>query len=181
MEYVLDTSAVIERLTSKLIKRKELEGTIIIPNAVIAELEHQANQGQEVGLIGLEEIQELQDFFKKEVIKLEFSGERPTAQQIKFAKSGEIDALIRTIAYNKGAVLITADRVLSESAKAYGVEVNFIEPKKPKGKLEIEKYFDKKTMSLHLKEDTCAHSKKGEPGEWNLVKIDNKILKAFTP
>lgn len=176
MEYVLDTSAVIEKIASKLISKKEIDGTIIIPNAVIAELENQANQGQEIGLIGLEEIQHLQDFAKKELIKLEFSGERPSAQQIKFAKAGEIDAIIRTIAYNKGAILITADKVLAESAKAYGLEVKFIEPKIPRGKLKIEKYFDNKTMSVHLKENTVASAKKGEPGEWSLVKIDNKKL-----
>ena len=37
-------------------------------------------------------------------------------------------------------------------------------------------YFDKETMSVHLKENSYAYAKKGFPGEWNLVKIDNKKL-----
>ena len=176
MEHVLDTSVVIEKIASKLVEKKELAGKLIIPHAVIAELEHQANQGQEIGLIGLEEIQILQGLAKKNLIELEFAGERPNVNQIRYAKSGEIDALIRTIAYNRDATLITADRVLSESAKAFGVKVNFIEPKKPKEKLEMEKFFDNKTMSVHLKENSYPHAKKGEPGNWSLFKIGEKKL-----
>ena len=58
-KYVVDTSIVIEKMVSKLIKNKEIKGTIIVPNAVVAELEAQANRGQEIGLLGLEELQEL--------------------------------------------------------------------------------------------------------------------------
>jgi ATPase len=42
--------------------------------------------------------------------------------------------------------------------------------------LEIEKYFDEKTMSVHLKEDCFVYGKKGEPGNWELTKINNKKL-----
>ena len=42
--YVADTSVIIEKKISELVKSDEIKGTIIIPNAVLAELENQANQ-----------------------------------------------------------------------------------------------------------------------------------------
>ena len=55
--YVVDTSVVIEKVASRLIASKEISGKILVPRAVLAELEHQANLGQEIGFLGLEELQ----------------------------------------------------------------------------------------------------------------------------
>ena len=125
MKYVLDTSVIIERAISKLIKENKLKGTILIPKAVISELENQANTGRETGLIGLEELQSLQ---KNKAVIVEIIGERPNLQQIKYAKrGGEIDSLIKDLAQEHKATLVTADLVQAESAKAVGVKVMFIE------------------------------------------------------
>ena len=172
--YVVDTSVIIEKIVSKLVKKKEIEGTIVVPNAVVAELEAQANRGLEIGLIGLEELEELQNLHKENIIEIKFVGARPTPSQIAYAKSGEIDALIREIAYNENATLITADRVQKLSAKVFGINVKFIETRALKTKLEIEKLFDETTMSVHLKEDSLAYAKKGSPGNWKLEKISEK-------
>lgn len=120
--YLVDTSAIINRKVSRLAK-KGLKGEILIPNAAIAELENLANRGQDVGFDGLEEIAKLHHFKN---IKMKFIGPRPSDHQIKYAKSGEIDALIRHLAYENKAMLITADIVQSKSAEAYGIKVLFI-------------------------------------------------------
>lgn len=73
-KYVLDTSVIIEGIASNLIKEKKLKGRIIITNASIAELENQANNGLEIGFIGLEELQKLQELQKKKKITIEFLG-----------------------------------------------------------------------------------------------------------
>ncbi|MBU1245847.1 MAG: PINc/VapC family ATPase [Nanoarchaeota archaeon] len=174
-KYLIDTSAIIEKVPSKLIKEKKLSGEIIITNASMSELENQANRRQEIGFIGLEEIQNLQKI-KSKTIQLRFVGERPTPNQIKFAKAGEIDAIIREHAVKEEATLITADRVQAESAKAFNLNVIFIEPKPFKEKLKIEKFFDTKTMSVHLKENCHPMAKKGSPGNWNLTTISKKKL-----
>ena len=174
-KYIVDTSVVIERIVSNLVKKKEIKGIILIPHAVISELENQANKGLEIGFLGLEEIQELRTLND---IKIEFIGNRPNETQIKFAKSGEIDAYIRELAYQQNAILITADLVQAESGKAFGLEVKYIEPKQPKEKLEIEKFFDEHTMSVHLKQDCPPYGKKGKPGSWQLVKIGEEKLTA---
>jgi len=173
--YVPDTSAIIEGVVSELIEKKELQGTVVIANAVVSEVEAQANKRKETGFLGLDELKKLQQFKKEKKIELRFTGSRPTPDQIKFAKSGEIDAIIRQIAYEESATLITADIVQAESARVYGLEVNFIEQARPKQKLSIEKYFNKETMSVHLKEDTIPLAKRGAPGNWQLVKTGKKL------
>jgi ATPase len=54
--------------------------------------------------------------------------------QIKYAKSGEIDALIRETAIKNQAILITADLVQAKSSQAYGLRVLYIKPKRKKRK-----------------------------------------------
>lgn len=178
--YVPDTSVIIEKIVSNLIIENKIKGTIIIPNAVVAEIESQANKRRETGFLGLEELKKLQELKKQNKIDLQFIGNRPTVDQIKFAKSGEIDALIRQIAYDHSAILITADIVQAESARVYGLEVEFIEHQKPKTKLSLEKYFDDRTMSVHLKEDAIPVAKKGLPGNWELTKLAKKPLNRET-
>ena len=173
--YVVDTSVVIERVISKSVNEGKIEGRILIPRAVMAELEHQANKGLETGMLGLEELQNLQNLKKDKKIEIEFIGERPNIYQMKYAKSGgEIDALIRELAYHEDATLITADRVQAESAKALGMNVMFFEFEKPIEGLKLEKLFDDKTMSIHLKGDCFCYAKKGLPGDWNLVKVSKE-------
>jgi len=110
MKYVVDTSVLIERLVTDYVKKKKLKGEIIVPRAVVAELENQANTGRETGFLGLEELQELQ----KKKVKITFYGERPNLNQIKGAKrGGEIDSMIIDVAYAEKATLVTADMVQS--------------------------------------------------------------------
>lgn len=132
--YLVDTSVIAQRKLFRLFKTK-LKGELLIPNAVIAELENLANRGQDVGFKGLEEIAKMHTL--KSRVKVRFLGDRPNQHQIKYAKSGEIDALIRSLAVQEKAVLITADKVQAKSAQAYGLKVffiktRFIEEKKKK-------------------------------------------------
>ncbi len=126
--YVVDTSAIINKFLPKLFD-KGLKGKIIIPNAVMAELENLANKGNEAGFVGLEEVASLHQLKKKYSFSLTFTGARPEEKHIKYAKSGEIDALIREIAEKNKAILITADLVQAKSAQAYGLNVLFLKPR----------------------------------------------------
>lgn len=126
--YVFDTSAVINPFLQRLFERG-LKGKIIIPNSVMAELENLANKGNEAGFVGLDRVASLHKLKKKYKFDLEFQGPRPEMKHIRFAKSGEIDALIRDLAFKNKASLITADLVQAKSAQAYGINVIFIKPK----------------------------------------------------
>ena len=43
-------------------------------------------------------------------------------------------------------------------------------------KIKLESFFDDRTMSVHLREGSFPFAKKGSPGNWDFVKIRNKIL-----
>src|SRR3989344_4640002 len=59
---VPDTSIIIEGLLSKKIENNEFKiGEVIIHEAVLSELEHQANQGRSIGLIGLDELKKIRE------------------------------------------------------------------------------------------------------------------------
>jgi len=173
--YVADTSVIIEKKISELVKSDEIKGTIIIPNAVLAELENQANQNHTEGFLGLEEIKELRTLAGSGKIELSYEGEKPTEAYIKGARYGAVDNLIREIANRNDATLITGDNVQAKVAEASGIKVMLILPASPKEeKLLIEKFFDKHTMSLHIKENTIPVVKKGIPGNMELVKVSDK-------
>lgn len=168
--FVPDTSVIIEGIVSNMINEGKIWGRLVIHRAVVAELEHQANVGRETGIVGLEELKNIRKLCAEKGIELEFAGVRPNMTQIRYAKLGEIDAMIRGLAWDLNGVLISSDKVQSEIAKALGIDVIFIELKKEK-KLTIEKFFTKNTMSVHLKEGMVPYAKKGYPGKWEFVKI----------
>ncbi|OGJ22173.1 hypothetical protein A3K73_04200 [Candidatus Pacearchaeota archaeon RBG_13_36_9] len=125
--YVVDTSAIINKFLPRIVE-KGLKGKIIVPNSVMAELENLANKGNEAGFVGLDQVANLHKLKKKHGFFLEFQGQRPEMKHIRFAKSGEIDALIRDLAFKNKATLVTADLVQAKSAQAYGLNVIFIRP-----------------------------------------------------
>lgn len=175
---VPDTSAVIEGIITKLIKEKDLNyPEIIVPEAVVAELEYQTNKGHLIGQKGLEELKNLQKLSEAGELAISFTGKRPNNYEISLSKTGEIDAIIRDIAKAELATLITADKILSEVAKAQGIAVIYIEQEDRSNiELSIAKYFDEETMSVHLKENVVPMAKKGKPGDINLVKLDSNPI-----
>ncbi len=153
MNYLPDTSVVIAGILSDEVKRGLIKGNILIHNSVIAELEHQANSGQEIGLIGLNEVKTLRELSDEGLITLEFIGDRPNAEQIKYAKKGEIDALIRQEAFNNKAVLVTADLVQARSGEALGVKTKYYDLKSADIKLTLRSFFKKNVLSVNLIEN----------------------------
>jgi len=173
--YVPDTSVLIEGVVSKLVREGKIRGKIVIHRAVIAELEHQANQGRTTGFAGLDELKRLNELAREGLIEVEIGGEYPSPADIRRARSGAIDALIRDYAYEVGATLITADRVQALVAESMGMSVIYIKPEE-REEPSITKYFDEKTMSVHIKEGIPPRAKKGIPGDWVLVDLDTRPL-----
>ncbi|WP_091935676.1 PINc/VapC family ATPase [Methanolobus profundi] len=173
---VPDTSAVIDGILSGRIRDGELgDVDVHIPEAVVAELEAQANRGLEIGYKGLEEIQELQRYSGKGNIGLFFTGPRPNLDQVKLAKGGEIDALIRETAVELKAKFVTGDRVQSLVAKAKGLDVDFVKPPMEEfGPLLVDEFFTPDTMSVHLKHKVVPMAKRGSIGNVKYVKIRNE-------
>ena len=179
MKIVPDTSVVVDGRITKIVQDKKFSGCeVIIPEAVIAELENQANKGRETGFNGLDELKNLQKFNSQGKISLIYVGRRPTLDEISLARGGEIDAMIRDTAGDHDAILVTSDKVQKEVAEAQGLEAIYLKQEMVAYKdLEIGKYFDDNTMSIHLKENVVPLAKKGTPGNIKLVKIGKKPLK----
>ncbi len=149
---------------------------IIIPKAVVSELENQANKGKQIGYEGIEELKRIVELSNENGLKIEYIGKRPTLDDIVLAKSGCIDAIIREIAKETESILFTSDYIQYNLAIAEGIEAKYFETEKPEIELEILKFFDDQTMSIHLKEECYGYAKKGKPGEFRLIKITDKEL-----
>ena len=170
-----DTSAVIIGAVSKILEKEDLDyPEIIVPEAVVCELEHQANANRKEGINGLAELQHLQDLQDEGELAVTFKGKRPTNYDIRYAKSGEIDAIIRDLAKSEFGTLITNDKVQAETAKAQGIPVYYFHQKYIEKPLSIAKFFDENTMSVHLKENVVPMAKKGTPGNIEFIKLSDE-------
>lgn len=174
---VPDTSILIEGILSEKLGKEIKAQKVIIHIASLAELEHQANLGIATGFLGLEEAKKIKELSNKGLVEIAYSGKRPSPLDIKNAYLGELDNLIRELAYEEDATLITGDKVQSKVAEARGIKVLYIQPKKIEiKKLKIEGFFDEQTMSVHLKENVAPYAKKGFPGNWAFIKLDENLL-----
>ncbi|MDQ3853064.1 MAG: PINc/VapC family ATPase, partial [Thermoproteota archaeon] len=175
-KFVLDTSVIIDGEITKMLEvgNIEQESDIIIPLAVLDELQSQASTNKEHGFVGLEEIKKMRELCTAKNISLRFVGQRPDLDDIRLAKHGRIDAIIKDVAMLESATLITADYVQALVAEAQGIKAMHIRTPTKTTDLEFERYFDDTTMSVHLKEGTFPMAKRGKPGNFQLVKISQE-------
>lgn len=178
MKVVPDTSVIIDgRITAKIESGEFSGAEIIIPEAAVAELEAQANQGRETGFNGLNELKKLSELSREGKIAMKFTGARPTLEQIRMASRGAIDAVIRDIASENSATFITSDIVQAEVARAKGLEVIYLSPvREEMGKLKLEEFFTAETVSIHLKERAIPMAKRGTIGKLRLVRLRDRPM-----
>ncbi|MFW5958808.1 MAG: PINc/VapC family ATPase [Natronomonas sp.] len=176
MKILPDTSAVIDGRVSELINEGDVD-VVYIPEAVVGELEAQANDGRDSGWEGLAELQRLVDLVEEGVIDVEYVGRRPDAIERRDAGEGEIDAIIRDLAAEFDAILLTSDVVQSEVAKAKGLAVDYVEPRsRDVDTVAIAQYFDEDTMSVHLKTGMRPMAKRGKIGEMRYEPIGDDVI-----
>ena len=174
---VADTSVIINgNLAQQLESGSIRNSDLIIPQAVFDELQSQASNHKQQGFVGLEQIEKLHKLSEDSGVKILLKGSHPDINDIKFASSGRIDALIIDIAKQNDAILYTSDNVQHLVAKAEDVQTIFLKPKIVFEKLEFLKFFDSTTMSIHLKENQFPLAKRGKPGEFLLTQISDELL-----
>lgn len=172
---VVDTSVIIDRKVPEIIKNEKPD-QVIVPYVVLDELQSQASKGRDEGYVGLEELKRVRKICEEQQIDLSFQGERPTLNDIKLAGSGRLDALIRDVSKKNQATLITSDYVQSLVGEAEGVKTQYVPKKRKKKTMRFKRFFTKDTMSIHLKQGAPPLAKRGEPGNFNLVKVRLKPL-----
>jgi ATPase len=179
MELVPDTSVVIDGRISERVEDGEFAGaTVLVPEAVVSELEGQANDGRETGWEGLGELQRLLDLEEADELSLSYVGERPGGHPGSEAEvEADLDAVIREVAADRDATLVSSDEVQAETARAKGIDVVSLEPvTREVTSLAIEEYFDETTMSVHLKTSVQPMAKRGDVGEMRYEAIDEERL-----
>ncbi|MEA1932726.1 MAG: PINc/VapC family ATPase [Euryarchaeota archaeon] len=177
MKLVPDTSAVIDgRVSERIADGSYKEATVLVPEAVVGELESQANAGYDSGWNGLEELQELTGLADEGEIELEYVGRRASGSEQAGASEGDVDAIIRDVAEDHEATLLSSDIVQSEVAKAKGLAVEYVEPEVQSDQdLPIAQFFDDETMSVHLKTDTRPKAKRGALDGMSYKTIDETV------
>ncbi|WP_136688294.1 PINc/VapC family ATPase [Halorhabdus amylolytica] len=176
MNIVPDTSVIIDgRVSERVVEGEFADATVSVPEAVVGELEAQANEGRQTGWDGLGELKRLADLADEGRIDVEYVGRRPEASEKHAAQEGDVDALIRDLAADHGATLVTSDVVQSEVARAKGLDVVFIEPVgRDVEALDIAEFFDETTMSVHLKVGAKPMAKRGAIGDMHYEAIRNE-------
>ncbi|HEY7507822.1 MAG TPA: PIN domain-containing protein, partial [Nitrososphaera sp.] len=175
-KFVLDTSIIIDGEITKMLEAGEIEGgsEIIIPLAVLDELQAQASTNKEHGFVGLAEIKKMRELASARSVSMRFSGARPDINDIRLAKHGRIDAIIKDVAMQESATLLTADYVQALVAEAQGIKSRHIRAPTKTADLAFEKFFDEATMSVHLKENVLPMAKRGKPGSFSLVQVGDE-------
>ena len=174
---VLDTSVIINGLLTAQVESGNIRNSeIIIPQAVVDELQSQASQKKEQGFAGLKEIKNLKNLSKNFGLEISIQGNHPSSEDIRMAGKGKIDSIIKDIAKQNQATLYTSDNVQYLVAQTEGITSVFLQPTLKEEDLKFLKYFDSETMSVHLKENLAPLAKRGKPGSFVLTKISDEIL-----
>ncbi len=173
----MDTSIIIDGEISKKIDNDEIneDYEILIPRAVVDELQSQACKQKEYGILGLIELKKIREKSLEKKININYVGEKPSLAEIKLAKNGRIDSIINDIAKKENATLFTADYIQHLVADATGI-VSVHKKSEVLEEFNIENYFDEKSMSVHLIEGIEPLAKKGAPGNFSLEKISDEKL-----
>ncbi|MEM1645784.1 MAG: ATPase, T2SS/T4P/T4SS family [Ignisphaera sp.] len=170
--YVPDTTVIIERTLSKIIKDGLIRGKIVIPKEYLTFFESRALQGSALGLLCLQEISEIVDLARKkedlDIMILESGHKEAYINDL-----GYLDHIAREIAKKLGGKLLTHNSIQRMICNIMDVNVLLL-PRSTDKELPFEKYFDNQTLSLHIKEGAPILAKKGKPGSWFLAIIDDR-------
>jgi len=86
---VLDTSVIINGLLTAQVESGNIRNSeIIIPQAVVDELQSQASQKKEQGFAGLKEIKNLKNLSKNFGLEISIQGNHPSSEDIRMAGKG---------------------------------------------------------------------------------------------
>ncbi len=165
--YVADSTAIISGALRKLLSDNKLSGRLVICRELIEYFEGLANEGRSIGFIGLEELRMIRALSDKQKVTIDYLAINK--------KINNVDTAILEFTYDLGGTLVTSSRVQALAAEVLGVKAYYMASSHGVG-LVLDKFFDKDTMSVHLREGVRPLAKKGRPGKWYLVELDSQSL-----
>ncbi len=166
--FVPDASVVTDGTLRRLIIDGRLKGKLVVLRELVDLFESQAREGRAVGTIGLEELRLVKAACESRGVSFEVvEAQRRSVENL--------DSVIRRYCLEYGATLVTSSRIQQLAAESMGVKVMYVPPPRTRLTL-LERFFDKSTMSVHLKEGAPPYAKKGYPGHWTLIKLSDTPL-----
>lgn len=173
---VVDTSVIINGQINRRIKAGELRNCeIIVPQVVVDKMYSQASEHRRQGWDGLRLLQEITKNYNGTGISVTVHGNHATAEDISVG-GDRISSIVVDTARRLRATLYTADTLQQLTAQAEGVEATLIRTHIEQRDLEFIPYFDSNTMSIHLKEGMPPMAKRGGPGSFIMVAIEEEPL-----
>lgn len=165
--YVPDASVITNGVLKTIVMEGRIKGVLVILKELIDYFESLAKNNRSLGILGLDEMR---------FVRIACSSRGIPVEVVSSSKKTEdVDALVRWYALDTGATLITSSKTQQLASEALGVKVLYVEP--PRSRLmTLEKFFDDKTMSVHLKEGAPPYAKQGKPGKWRLVQLSENPL-----
>ena len=173
---VVDTSVIINGQINRRIKAGELRNCeIIVPQVVVDKLYSQASEHRRQGWDGLRMLQDITKNYNGTGISITVHGNHATAEDIAVGDD-RISGIVVDTARRLRATLYTADTLQQLTAQAEGIEATLIPTHVERRDLEFIPYFDSNTMSIHLKEGMPPMAKRGGPGSFIMVAIEEEPL-----
>ncbi|MFX0101916.1 MAG: ATPase, T2SS/T4P/T4SS family [Candidatus Hodarchaeota archaeon] len=162
-----------QKLLDVLKEKQELGGgeiILLISEELTAEIEEMANKQEPSGILALRHLEKVNKRSREGRYIIEMVGGD------EYPKDLSIPELSRRIALQNNALLITSDPIQETISRIEGIDVERIEVllENPINEL-FGSLFDDQTMSIHLVEGMVPRAKKGMPGSWKLVEINDTV------
>ena len=141
---------------------------VIVPQVVVDELYSLAEQHRRQGWAGLETLREISE---GDAITVTIHGNHAAPED-----AGRVAGMVVDTAKRLRATLYTSDRLQQLAAQAEGVDATLLRSEVRREDLGFVQYFDSDTMSVHLKEGMPPAAKRGGPGSFIMVTLDDQTL-----
>jgi len=164
-KYVIDLSLIVSgALRDPRVEELIPNSIFYVHSLVVRRLKKMAEEGLDEGIIGIELLEE---FSRRARLEFEFSD---------ISDRVSIDEAIIELAMRLGATVLTSDRNTYKLCRGFGVDSMLIVKEIDIRSLEIYKFFDQDTLSVHLKENCVPIRKKGVPGNWVFERIGDSPI-----
>ncbi len=172
--YVLSLDSIMDGSARRFLERIK-EPLVYVHRSVLDYLFHEARKGVTRAITGIGELEKIHDIVvlnnHGEIVYYNEGYKPGTSVSEELTRS-----LTRNLAKETGSILVTSDMMEASASRAMGIKVLYLGSAE-KVELRISRYFDDKTMSVHLKEDAYPIAKKGRPGKWIFVVLEKRKMK----
>lgn len=171
--FIADTSSIVSGALRKALEEGKIEGRLVIHSLILSYFERLAREGAYRGFVGLREIGRIRETCSKASIDIEYVRDFP--EGLRWSREANVDEVVRELALDLNATLVTSDQISSEAARAAGINVLLLEPPK-RNSFILDEFFTENTLSIHLKEGAKPYAKVGRPGKWHFTPLREELL-----